>query len=106
MILKLGYRLFLVLGLMIFAGCSSKDSAVPQDTGSQAASKSPFEGLLVRRSGSTLEDQKVYVVQNGQKRWVTSAAWMRDHGYRWPKDVRYISAEQLDSIPLGEPITK
>lgn len=63
-----------------------------------------YEGHLVRRPGSTPEDAKVYVVQNGQRRWVTSVDEIRKLGYKWPGDVKEIPAAELEAIPSGEPI--
>ncbi len=65
---------------------------------------SQHEGKLVRRPGAAIEDQKVYVVTGGIKRWITHASWITAHGYRWPDDVIVIPAQQLQTIPTGEPI--
>jgi uncharacterized membrane protein len=64
-----------------------------------------YEHKLVQRPGTTLEDAKVYFISQGQKHWVVNGGWIIAHGYRWPYDVRMISAEDLEAIPLGEPIT-
>jgi len=67
----------------------------------QEAASSKFEGSLVRKSGATSEDQKVYFVQNGSRHWITSAEWITAHGMKWPGDVKTIDAGELDGIPLG-----
>jgi SAM-dependent methyltransferase len=63
-----------------------------------------FEGCLVRRPGEMPEDHKVYYVQNGRKRWVTTAEWIVANGMRWPDDVQVITAEELDAILPGPPL--
>jgi 2-polyprenyl-3-methyl-5-hydroxy-6-metoxy-1,4-benzoquinol methylase len=68
------------------------------------AFKLSFAGCLVRRPGESVEDQKVYYVDNGRKRWVWSADWIVSKGLRWPEDVQLITAEELDSILTGPPI--
>lgn len=60
-----------------------------------------FEGCLVRRPGESPEDQMVYFVENGRKRWVTSAKWIVARGMHWPADVQFVTAEELDAIPTG-----
>jgi len=66
--------------------------------------KMSFSGCLVRRPGENPEDQKVYYVENGRKRWVTTAEWIVAKGMRWPEDVQLITAEELDAILLGPPL--
>ena len=88
-------------------GCSpdvagSKAETSPQQPGPAAASK--WEGKLVRRPGTTAEDEKVYFVQNGKRRWVVSGEWIKKQGYKWPDEVKEITASELESIPLGEPV--
>jgi hypothetical protein len=65
---------------------------------------SQYEGQLIRRPGSTAEDQKVYIVRNGVKQWIVDRRWVTSHGYRWPDDVKTIPASELDAIPLGDTI--
>lgn len=68
------------------------------------AFKMSFSGCLVRRPGETPEDQKVYYVENGRKRWVTTAEWIIAKGMNWPGDVQLITAEELDAILTGPPL--
>jgi len=70
----------------------------------QQVFKTSFEGCLVRRPGDTWEDQKVYFVDNGRKRWVTTAEWIVARGMNWPGDVQFITAEELDEILPGPPL--
>jgi SAM-dependent methyltransferase len=68
------------------------------------AFKTSFEGCLVRRPGDSPEDGKVYYVDNGRKRWVTTANWIVAKGFNWPSDVQFITAEELDAILPGPPL--
>jgi hypothetical protein len=69
-----------------------------------AAQPNPLEGALVRCPGHSPEDDKVYVVLQGRKRWVLHLEWFTAHGYRWPQDLQVISAEALEAIPAGAPV--
>jgi hypothetical protein len=91
-------------------GCSSSGSRTdPTENppAAQAARPVPgaaYENKLIRRPGSSPEDGKVYVVQNGKKRWVVNASWFAAHGFKFPEEVHEISAAELDAIPTGDPI--
>jgi hypothetical protein len=63
------------------------------------------DGLLVRRAGGSDEDGKVYLIEQGKRRWVLSGRWVAAHGYKWPDDIHVIPAADLEAIPLGMPIT-
>jgi hypothetical protein len=65
---------------------------------------SVYENKLVRRPGNSVEDGKVYLVQNGKKRWVVNASWLEAHGYKFPNDVHEIPTVDLDAMPSGDPI--
>ena len=62
---------------------------------------SRYDGCLVRRPGETANDMKVYYVEQGQKRWVTTADWIIAKGMKWPDAVQFISAEELDGLVPG-----
>jgi len=68
------------------------------------AFKTSFDGCLVRRPGETPEDGKVYFIDNGRKRWVTTSEWIVAKGFNWPNDVQLITAEELDAILPGPPL--
>jgi uncharacterized membrane protein len=70
---------------------------------SDLASKQ-WELRLVRRPGISADDQKVYVIHDGKRRWVHSARWILDRGCRWPEDVSVISAGELARFPEGESV--
>jgi 2-polyprenyl-3-methyl-5-hydroxy-6-metoxy-1,4-benzoquinol methylase len=83
-------------------------SAHQQSDYSQRIPRQPFKmafaGCLVRRPGETPEDLKVYFVENGRKRWVTTADWIIAKGMRWPEDVQFVTAQELDAILTGPPL--
>lgn len=93
----------LMLGIGL-CGCSKQPS--PSQPSNQAAATviSKWEGKLVRRPGTTEEDGKVYLVQDGTRHWVVSGAWLLAHGYEWPGDVHQIPAEEFNAIPIGDMI--
>lgn len=82
---------------------TGQEAANQQRIASQAF-KTSFEGCLVRRPGETAEDQKVYFVENGRKRWVTTADWIISRGMNWPSDVQFITASELEAILPGPPL--
>ena len=57
------------------------------------------EGSIVR--GSTGE--KVYVIENGLRRWIPTLTTFFVRGYRW-ENLVVLSDEALNSIPLGAPL--
>lgn len=93
---------------LVGIGCSGSDVAKKSD-GKPASvvdkATSKWEGSLVKRpAGNSVEDGKVYLVQGGKRCWVLSAEWLKLHGYKFPEDVKVISAEELAAIPLGDVI--
>ncbi len=77
-------------------------AAIP--SGDPLPAPKSYEGKLVRRPGSGVEDAKVYVILNGQKHWVWDGHWITGHGYKWPDDVNVIPADDLSAIPVGNSI--
>lgn len=77
-------------------------SASSSAAGSELARK--YDRMLVRRPGHSDEDSRVYVVENGRRRWITKGTRITAHGYKWPTDVHIISPEDLASIPEGDAI--
>jgi hypothetical protein len=45
----------------------------------------------------------IYLIDNGQKRWIDTIATFNDRGYAW-RDVTFVSCADLRSIPDGVPI--
>jgi hypothetical protein len=59
---------------------------------------------MVKLPAGSGDDGKVYVVQEGKKRWVVNASWFASHNYKFPEDVIEIPASELAAIPVGDPI--
>ena len=51
----------------------------------------------------SLEDSKVYLIENGKKRWITSAAVFISNGYKW-EDLVIVTELELELYPSGENI--
>ncbi|MCK4524869.1 MAG: hypothetical protein KAU07_00325 [Candidatus Andersenbacteria bacterium] len=51
----------------------------------------------------SLEDSKVYLIENGNKRWITSAAVFISNGYKW-EDIVIVTELELELYPSGENI--
>jgi hypothetical protein len=45
----------------------------------------------------------IYLLENGEKRWVESIAVFEERGYVW-RDVHFVSCRDLRSVPDGQPI--
>jgi hypothetical protein len=101
-------KLILVFTAILFMteGCSrpAANNESSQTSVITQSLTSKWEGRLVRRPGSTAEDQKIYLVKDGKKRWVTSSEWLRQHAYRFPDEVQVIPGEELAQIPEGAAI--
>ena len=100
---------FLLALALVATGCSASKEATKSEgkaggAASAAAAASKWEKQLVRRPGNSLEDGKIYIVQDGKKHWVVNGEWITLHGYKWPGDVKVIPAEELDAIPTDDPI--
>ena len=65
-----------------------------------------YNNQLVRATGVTGPDDKVFLLHDGRRQWVKNAGWITKHGYRWPDDVKMISTAQMQSIPEGPAITE
>jgi SAM-dependent methyltransferase len=59
---------------------------------------------LIRQPGDTPEEQKLYIIQDGKKRWVLSMATALKLGYSWPDDICEIPSTELADIPTGLPV--
>jgi uncharacterized membrane protein len=64
----------------------------------------PYENKLIRRTGSTPEDGKVFVVRGGKRHWIIFSSWIVKHGYRWPGELLTLPPEQFNAIPEGKVI--
>ena len=57
------------------------------------------EPILLKCGGSP----HIYLLDQGQKRWIDTIATFTDRGYVW-KDVQFLQCDDLRAIPDGEPI--
>jgi hypothetical protein len=58
-----------------------------------------YEGKLIRRPGLTSEDNKVYIVAEGRRYWITDGNWITRHGLR---EILIIPVAEFRGIPEGE----
>ncbi len=58
-----------------------------------------FDGTLIK----TVDDAKVYVISNGQRRWLANEQTFNQLGYKW-SDVITISEKVAELHPLGQPL--
>lgn len=56
------------------------------------------DGLVLKGSG-----EKIYVLENNEKRWITTLDAFEWYGYRW-EQVRQVEDDFLDQFPDGRPI--
>ena len=71
----------------------------------KARFQSGFAGSLIKTSGVTPEDGKIYIVAGGKKHWITDGAWIAFYGFRVPNDLRIVSKAELTNIPTGSVIS-
>ena len=57
-----------------------------------------YEGHLLKGNG-----ERIYVVEQGQRRWITTLETFTHRGYRWD-DVQIVPDAVLASIPEGRPL--
>jgi len=55
---------------------------------------------LIQQSG----DSRVYLLENGTRRWITSIQVFKQHGYDF-RDITIINAVEMNSYPEGNPVT-
>lgn len=46
---------------------------------------------------------KVYLVEDGHKRWITSMEVFRAYGFRW-ENINIVTKQEIESLPTGEPL--
>jgi ABC-type polysaccharide/polyol phosphate transport system ATPase subunit len=63
-----------------------------------------LDGRVFRGNGTTVEEQKIFVIENGAKRWITDGSWLARNGVDWPHDVTFVEGGVLEKIPEGEPV--
>lgn len=83
--------ILVLLCALVLAACAPKTTA-------------QWEDKLIQGPGTSPDATKVYLVRDGKRHWVTHAKWLVAHGYKWPQDVNHVSADDLNAIPLADPI--
>ena len=73
--------------------------------GTNLARAMPDTAALIIRDGVLLKgsSDEVYVLENNQRRWITSLDAFEWYGYRW-EQVHQVEDEFLDAFPEGRPI--
>ncbi|MDF1497844.1 MAG: hypothetical protein P1P85_00600, partial [Patescibacteria group bacterium] len=58
-------------------------------------------------NGSLLTDSgyKVYLIENGKKRWIPTEAIFNSRGYKW-NDIIIVTDSELELYPSGENVIK
>ena len=64
---------------------------------------SRYEGKLVRSTPFGRKDDRVFLITQGRKRWITRGSWLDEHGYTF-SDVIFVSPDELGSIKDGDAI--
>ena len=74
----------------------------PSERGRSPAARL-YDNKIIRIHGTHPEDEKVYLVKDGKRRWITSPQWIETAGRHW-NELCFLTYEQLQSIPLGPPL--
>jgi hypothetical protein len=73
--------------------------------GTSLARAMPDEAALIIRDGLVLKgsDEKIYVLEANQRRWISSLDAFQAYGYRW-EQVHEVDDQFLEQFELGRPI--
>lgn len=63
-----------------------------------------MEGAVFRGNGTSWDEQKIFVIYDGRKHWVSDGAWLARNGIEWPQGVNFVEGGVLAEIPEGEPV--
>jgi hypothetical protein len=83
--------------------CAIKPAAEHELMVASVRSSAPawnLEGKLVCAPGTSVDDQRVFLIREGLKHWVISAEWLTRHGMRI-EDTVQVTREVLDSVLPG-----
>jgi hypothetical protein len=80
-------------------GFSRGDVAVSPTNSLFSVGDVPAEGTLLAQSG----DPKVYVIEEGTKRWIPDPVTFRSLGHSWDR-IGNVAGGQLDHLPDGPPV--
>jgi ABC-type polysaccharide/polyol phosphate transport system ATPase subunit len=68
------------------------------------ATISTLEDRVFRGNGTTWDEQKIFIIKDGQKHWIMDSGFLIRHGIDWPHDVTFVEGGILEGVPEGEPI--
>jgi hypothetical protein len=96
--------IFAIVSILVIAttGCSSGPTVTESQPQKSASS---LENQLLRQSGDTPENGKIYVVKDGKRHWIVYSSWIGAHASELSGGVQEIDAARLEAIPIGDPIT-
>ncbi len=63
-----------------------------------------MEGSLFRGNGTWLDEQKIFIIRDGTKHWITHGDWLSKNGFSWPQDVHFVEGGVMAGVPEGDPI--
>jgi ABC-type polysaccharide/polyol phosphate transport system ATPase subunit len=63
-----------------------------------------FDGKLFRGNGTTWDEQKIFLIKDGEKHWIRDTGWLARNGVEWPQGVTFVEGGALQEVPEGEPV--
>jgi ABC-type polysaccharide/polyol phosphate transport system ATPase subunit len=69
-----------------------------------AAAIMQLENRVFRGNGTTFEEQKIFIIRQGRKRWIMDSSYLARNGIDWPHDVTFVEGGVMENVPEGEPI--
>lgn len=63
-----------------------------------------MEGAVFRGNGTSWDEQKIFVILDGRKHWISDGEWLARNGIEWPQGVNFVEGGVLAQIPEGEPV--
>jgi hypothetical protein len=64
--------------MAVVSAAPGNDVTPPTSVPAVPGPASPWEGKLVKAK----DDTKIYLIERGKKRWITSTAALENHGFR------------------------
>jgi ABC-2 type transport system ATP-binding protein len=59
---------------------------------------------VVRGDGSSLGEQRLFLVRDGKKHWIAQPDWLAENGLHWPNDVKFLDRGVVERIPTGNAV--
>jgi ABC-type polysaccharide/polyol phosphate transport system ATPase subunit len=63
-----------------------------------------MENQVFRGNGTTFDEQKIFIIRDGQKHWIMDSGFLIRNGIDWPSDCTFVEGGVLEAVPEGEPI--